>query len=252
MWNHSPVTWEFSRPVQPSSGFWAEVWASYSFWGGLEKQLNSWRNCFPRNIITWIIEVVGSIDSLSTLISTWNFLWRCIWFMFSILTYCEWKFNCVCDINRCQALNYIVEALSDPCVRTGHRLDILNRGNRILSSKKIASFQKRDKIYLDNMNFIPEARHVNILQLTLLLSISIKSVFPSSTQVTIFGHQLQKPVPSSGGSVWLLDKDDFKVMSRVEQFAMEHYSEEGYPEGRFIDVCLTRRYNVMLIINWKI
>lgn len=107
-----------------------------------------------------------------------------------------------------EALNYIVEALSDSCIQTGHRLDILNRGNRILSSKKIASFQKRDKICLDNMNFIPEAR-----------------------RVTIFGHQLKKPVPSSGGSVWLFDKEDFKVMSGVEQFAMEHYSNEGYPEG---------------------
>lgn len=52
--------------------------------------------------------------------------------------------------------------------------------------------------------------------------------------MTIFGHQLKKPVPSSGGSVWLFDKEDFKVMSGVEQFAMEHYSNEGYPEGRFI------------------
>lgn len=71
----------------------------------------------------------------------------------------------MCDVNRCQALNYIVEALSDSCIQTGHRLDILNRGNRILSSKKIASFQKRDKICLDNMNFIPEARRVNTLYL---------------------------------------------------------------------------------------
>jgi len=61
--------------------------------------------------------------------------------------------------------------------------------------------------------------------------------------VTISGQQLYRSLPGSG-SVWLSTDNsepsvaDAKVITRVEEVALRHYAENGFPEGQMFTLCL--------------
>ncbi|ESN94072.1 hypothetical protein HELRODRAFT_193827 [Helobdella robusta] len=140
--------------------------------------------------------------------------------------------------NPTKALDYIKEALNDPWVKVGHRLDLLHRAKKILASKskKLAEGSQesmREMIAIDVMNFIQ-----------------------APLNVTTTGQQLFK-VNAVAPSMWVVqgggggENDDVMMTAgRVEQVALDYYATIGYPEGIHGEgITLT---TLFMLLSWDV
>ncbi|KAM4038203.1 fanconi-associated nuclease 1 isoform 2-T3 [Anomaloglossus baeobatrachus] len=112
-----------------------------------------------------------------------------------------------------KAITYILEGLSDPCVRTGHQLSLYQRAMRMRDAPSCKKFRNM-------LNELPE--------------INVEDV----THITIKGKMY--PQTGMGKNVFLMenlaeeDGDEISlatVMCSVEELALAHYRDLGFDQG---------------------
>ncbi|XP_018021778.1 fanconi-associated nuclease 1-like [Hyalella azteca] len=139
-----------------------------------------------------------------------------------------------------QALEVVYKALRDPEVRVGHRLTLSSRGQKLITSfsrRQIKTSKKR-KINDENVDNNEHQRQANDNESQFSVPSDIKFMEPrEAPRVVIEGRSFEMDHKSGfrrvfirGDSAVHAGQGDVVACS-VEELALGHYAERGYPQG---------------------